>query len=144
MKRSFPARLCEILGISIRTGENGVELLKVSGEKMRQEALIIALMCMGGILLAGCSTERVGLDETSFTEHNQESRTRYTVAQPGQHPSLLFSAAELGDLRAKAQGDGLAREMWEKIKALSNDWTMPGEWTKRGNGNQRQGAGLPC
>ncbi|GAG00311.1 unnamed protein product, partial [marine sediment metagenome] len=99
---------------------------------MRQEALIIALLCMGGILLAGCSTERVGLDETSFTDHNQESRIRYKVVQPGEHPSLLFSAAELGDLRAKAQGDGLAREMWGKIKVLSDDWTMPGEWTKEG------------
>jgi len=128
----LPERLCEILGISMRTGENGFELLKVSGEKVRQEALIIALLCTGGILLAGCSTERVGLDETSFTDHNQESRMRYTVVQPGEHPSLLFSAAELGDLRAKAQSDGLAREMWEKIKALSDDWTMPGEWTKEG------------
>lgn len=57
---------------------------------------------------------------------------RYIVVEPGTHPSLLFASQEIEELKKKANGDGLPRYMWEKIKQQANNWTVDGEWINRG------------
>jgi len=62
----------------------------------------------------------------------REVEPRYKVVRPGTHPGLLFCAEELPVLRNRTKREGLAGEAWQKIKELSRDWTMRGEWTRRG------------
>jgi len=78
------------------------------------------------ILFTSACTKEGAQEEKSSREK------RYVKVEPGTHPSLLFSEQELKELKQKANGNGLPRQMWEKIKRLSDDWTMRGEWTKRG------------
>jgi hypothetical protein len=76
------------------------------------------------LLLSACST--------GIKENNISQRKRYVVVEPGTHPSLLFSSQEIELLKQKANGNGLARDMWEKMKQQADNWTISGEWTNRG------------
>lgn len=80
------------------------------------------------LFMSTCSEGRQQEESTRISDREK----RYNVVQPGTHPSLLFSEHELEELRLKAHGNGLPRKMWKKIKRLADDWTVDGEWIKRG------------
>lgn len=58
--------------------------------------------------------------------------SRYPVVDARVHPRLLFTKQELPALRARTRAAGLPSEMWQKITRLADDWTMEGEWEKKG------------
>ena len=89
-----------------------------------------SLLLLSVILLtASCKTAQ---KTTEIQPEVKSAPVRYEVVKPGTHPFLLFSRAEIYELQQKANGGGLPREMWDKIKSLSGDWTMRGEWAKEG------------
>ncbi len=98
----------------------------MNGKSLSQALWPVGIVSLAAlVVLAAVACNRAG--------EAADPGPRYVVVEPGIHPALLFSARELPELRAKAQGEGLAREMWDKLKAeVDSGWEMRGEWDRRG------------
>jgi len=94
---------------------------------VKRAVIAIGFLIFSLVFIVSCSS-----DLAEEKEAARQSKPRYMVVQPGTHPGLLFCAEELPVLRQRAGSGGLAGEAWQKIKELSEDWTMRGEWTRRG------------
>ena len=88
---------------------------------VKQAMTAIGFVVFSLVFVICCSSE-----PAEEKEAPRQSKPRYTVVQPGTHPGLLFCAGELPMLKQRAATEGLAGEAWQKIKELSEDWTMRG------------------
>ena len=77
--------------------------------KRRHRATLILLVLL--ILGSSCSPEP--------EEAHSSPEKRYSVVTPGTHPSLLFSAVEMQQLRKQTDGAGLRAEAWERVRRLA-------------------------
>ena len=94
----------------------------------RKLIVISTILVIAAVNFSGCSSS-TGVDDGNQAVKAEKT---YKVVEPGTHPSIVFCKKEIPKLKKRAQSEGLAGDMWRKIKELSNDWTMRGEWYKRG------------
>ncbi len=94
---------------------------------VKRAMIAIGFLIFSLVFIVSCSSGLPGKKGAG-----QQVKPRYMVVQPGTHPGLLFCAEELPALRRRTESGGLAGEAWQKIKELSKDWSMRGEWENRG------------